>query len=213
MQKLTGVLCCRSYERERLNERALFFRKLFITLGVGQAFVHLYKDYDRIDFIELETSPRQRLLKSATSKLFPSFMLTISTLIGFPFLYVLVPPVRTLGWTQAYAFFKAFYSLPKQTKPGGVAPLMGLLGRFLYQGFLLTWLWQFTNMAFDIYIAQEPLKNGHAITDDSKDPNGTLLKGLKSKKEILKVSLLALRNRKDDNELIICRQTLSWSFY
>jgi nucleoporin NDC1 len=59
---------------------------------------------------------------------------------------------------------------------------------FLVEGTLLVALWQFVNTAFDLYIAQEPLKSNQPITSESKDPNGTLLNGLKSKKEAVKVS-------------------------
>jgi len=44
--------------------------------------------------------------------------------------------------------------------------------------FLLTLLWDFANIAFDAYITQEPLRKGKPITDASKDPNGTLIRGL-----------------------------------
>jgi nucleoporin NDC1 len=59
---------------------------------------------------------------------------------------------------------------------------------FLVEGTLLVVLWEFINKAFDLYIAQEPLKNDQPITSDSKDPNGTLLNGIKSKKDANKVS-------------------------
>jgi len=62
-----------------------------------------------------------------------------------------------------------------------------LVAQFAAEGTLLVLLWEFVNKAFDVYIAQEPLKNNKPITSDSKDPNGTLLNGLKSKKETAKV--------------------------
>jgi len=42
----------------------------------------------------------------------------------------------------------------------------------------LTFLWDFANIAFDAYITQEPLQKDKPITDASKDPNGTLIRGL-----------------------------------
>ncbi|KAI4246463.1 MAG: hypothetical protein LQ352_006385 [Teloschistes flavicans] len=40
------------------------------------------------------------------------------------------------------------------------------------------------------YVAQEPLKRGQPLSEDSKDPNGSLINGLKAKKTAVKVSLL-----------------------
>ncbi|KUJ12091.1 putative acetyl-CoA hydrolase [Mollisia scopiformis] len=43
-------------------------------------------------------------------------------------------------------------------------------------------LWEVGNAAFSVYVAQEPLKNERPITYESRDPNGSLLTGLKGKK-------------------------------
>lgn len=58
---------------------------------------------------------------------------------------------------------------------------------FITEGTLLVVLWEFVNKTFDVYIAQEPLKNDLPITNDSTDPNGSLLNGLKSKKDTVRV--------------------------
>jgi nucleoporin NDC1 len=96
---------------------------------------------------------------------------------------------RHLIWDWYYAFSRYVISLSKASKPTGVAPFMPLVFGFVIEGTLLVVLWQFVNKAFDLYIAQEPLKNDLPITNDSKDPNGTLLNGLKSKKDAVKVRL------------------------
>lgn len=62
-----------------------------------------------------------------------------------------------------------------------------LIFRSLVSGFLLLLLWRVSNLAFDIYAAQEPLKRGQPISQDSKDPNGALINGLQSKKSLVKV--------------------------
>lgn len=58
---------------------------------------------------------------------------------------------------------------------------------FVTEGTLLVVLWEFVNKTFDVYLAQEPLKNDVPITNDSTDPNGSLLNGLKSKKDTVRV--------------------------
>lgn len=58
---------------------------------------------------------------------------------------------------------------------------------------MLTYLWEFANTAMTIYLSKEPIKKDKElklkpITSDSKDPNGSLLSGLRAKKELLRVS-------------------------
>jgi nucleoporin NDC1 len=92
-----------------------------------------------------------------------------------------------LLWDYYYSFGRSFISLAKTAKPTGLAPFAPLVAKFVVEGTLLVLLWEFANKAFDLYIAQEPLKNDKPITDDSKDPNGTLLNGLKAVKRAVKV--------------------------
>lgn len=95
--------------------------------------------------------------------------------------------LRNVIWDSYYSFSRTFISLSKMSRPTGVAPFLPLVWGFVVEGTLLMVLWHFVNQAFDLYIAQEPLKNNQPITNDSKDPNGTLLNGLKSKKDAVKV--------------------------
>jgi nucleoporin NDC1 len=52
----------------------------------------------------------------------------------------------------------------------------------------MIFLWDFSNFVFSLYVAQEPVKKDKPLTGDSPDPNGSLLNGLKSKKELVRVS-------------------------
>lgn len=52
---------------------------------------------------------------------------------------------------------------------------------------MLILMWEFANAAFSTYVSQEPLKNDRPITYESRDPNGSLLTGLKGKKLQTKV--------------------------
>jgi len=83
-----------------------------------------------------------------------------------------------------FLILKWIFSLAKTSRPSSNPALAELWARFVVEGFLLLLLWQFINIAFDAYFAQEPLKKERPITDDSKDPNGSLLNGLKAKKEV-----------------------------
>jgi nucleoporin NDC1 len=95
--------------------------------------------------------------------------------------------MRYVVWNISYGFWRHFISLGKTSKPSGLHGFFWLAGRFLSQGTCLLLLWQFSNAAIHILMAQEPLKNGNPITSESKDPNGSLLNGLKSAKEDNKV--------------------------
>lgn len=53
-------------------------------------------------------------------------------------------------------------------------------------------LWDTCNTAFTLKMGEEPLKNERPLTNDAQDPNGSLLNGLKSKKEIVRVRSLTI---------------------
>ena len=192
----------RAHERLKLNERPFFLRYLFLVLAVAQSAVHLRDDYDSIDVPALKpkkdredagatvpvrtgSKPTQVLYKQlptvfATSGLISAVAFVLGSLFYF------VGP-RHVAWDYYFSFSRYFISLSKVSKPTGVAPFMPLVWGFVVEGTLLVALWQFVNKAFDVYIAQDPLKNDQPITSDSKDPNGTLLNGLKTKKDAVKV--------------------------
>lgn len=177
-------------------------RYLFLVLAVAQSVLHLWDDYDSIDVPALKpkkdgdesatimvsqaaSNPRVVLGKKLPSIFATSGTISAITLVVGSFLYFVGP--RHLVWDYYYSFNRYWISLSKTSKPTGVAPFMPLIWSFLVEGTLLVALWQFVNKAFDLYIAQDPLKNGQPITSDSQDPNGSLLNGLKSKKDAVKV--------------------------
>lgn len=66
---------------------------------------------------------------------------------------------------------------------------------------MLVFLWEFANTAMTIYLSKEPVKRDkehklQPITRDSKDPNGSLLLGLRAKKDLLRVSSQVLQASK-----------------
>ncbi|KAF1946180.1 hypothetical protein EJ02DRAFT_431092 [Clathrospora elynae] len=200
--RLAFIESGRMHERFRLNERPLYLRYLFYSLAMAQSGVHLSRDYDKIDVPatmpkkdredaaaaaptpKQAPEPRQVLMRQFTSMATKSTSLAAAvTAAGFAFYFVVT---RNLIWGYYYAFCRYLWSLSKTSAPTGLAPFLPLCFMFLAEGTLLVLLWEFVNKAFDVYIAQEPLKNHLPITNDSKDPNGTLLNGLKSKKDAVK---------------------------
>lgn len=192
----------RAHERLKLNERPLYLRFQFIALAIAQSVLHLWNDYDTIDVQAMKPradcqdaapgapptrmpNPRRVLARSFRSMLTTSASLTLSVGVAGSVVYFVA--MRQLLWDYYYSFSRYFISLSKTSRPTGLAPAAPLFAMFVVEGTLLMLMWQFVNKAFDLYIAQEPLKHGVPITSDSKDPNGTLLNGLKSKKEAVKV--------------------------
>jgi nucleoporin NDC1 len=193
----------RAHERFKLNERPFFLRILFQVLAAAQTTMHFKEDYDSIRVPAMKPrkdrddaaagvpvrrgpNPRQTLFAKLPSIFLVSGPIAAVSLLVGTLSYFIGP--RHIIWDYYYSFSRYLVSLSKTSKPTGVAPFLPLVFGFLVEGTLLVALWQFVNTAFDLYIAQEPLKNNQPITSESKDPNGTLLNGLKSKKEAVKVS-------------------------
>lgn len=184
----------RTHERIRLNERPMFLRFMFFCLAVAQSTIHLYKDYDRVAFPVLKGQkksndtgdssimPRTQIWAKSKQIVSNSFIIMLFVLFGGSLLYFVF--LRQAIWEWNYRFGRWIFSLAKTSRPSANPALAELWARFVVEGFLLALLWQFTNTAFDAYFAQEPLKKERPITDDSKDPNGSLLNGLKAKKEV-----------------------------
>ncbi|UPX16834.1 uncharacterized protein EKO05_0007217 [Ascochyta rabiei] len=189
----------RAHERLKLNERPLYLRFLFLALAFAQTGVHLWNDYDRIHVPAMQPrtpggqdaaaetpvrrgpKPRMVLLKQLQPMSITSLRLALLVAAVGSVSYFAGP--RYLIWEYYYSFSRYFISLSKTSKPTGLAPFAPLVAKFVTEGTFLVLLWEFVNKAFDLYIAQEPLKNNKPITSDSKDPNGTLLNGLKSNKD------------------------------
>lgn len=178
-----------------------------MLLAIAQSGVHLWRDYDKIDIPAMKPKqeredvaaavptrrspkPRHVLVKGFVAMITRSAILTATVGIGGSLLYFFGP--RTYAWDYYYQFSRNLWSLSKTSKPTGLAPFLPLVAMFAVEGTLLVLLWEFVNKAFDLYIAQEPLKYDKPITNDSNDPNGTLLNGLKSKKDAVKVRILLI---------------------
>ncbi|KAF2280589.1 uncharacterized protein EI97DRAFT_428678 [Westerdykella ornata] len=199
------------YERSRLNERPIFLRFLFWTLAFGQTIRHVWADYDQIRpslgasaQLEPEIQVFQRMVKLAPTA---GITLVWTFFVGM-FVYFL--GFRQLLWEPYYSVMKNFVSVGKTSRPSGLNPLITIVSVFFLQGLLLLLLWEFTNATIDVFMALKPLKKGRPITADSSDPNGSLLNGLKSRKEDNRTSafweLALITERFDDRRKTIYRE-------
>lgn len=106
------------------------------------------------------------------------------TAIVGPFVYMIL--LRSVAWSWTLYFAKIFWNFPRSaaTPPGYLPPLhLSLFYRSALSGALLLILWETSNLLFSTFLSQGPLAKGQPLTNGAKDPNGSLLNGLKAKKE------------------------------
>ncbi|KAI0155700.1 nucleoporin protein Ndc1-Nup [Pestalotiopsis sp. NC0098] len=178
-----------SGDRARLNERTLFYTMTMIFIGVAAGLLHLFLDVDRVVLGTVKETDEKPKQEDAYEKLVsraPHLLIraaSASSIVGV-FSYVfLYAQFRQTAWSWAMSFYRPFYNLPKTNIPPAHAPWsIWMLGRTIWAGTLLFILWNLSNEAFTVNLAKPPVKNGQPITSESKDPNGSLLNGLKNKK-------------------------------
>ncbi|EAW10175.1 nucleoporin NDC1 [Aspergillus clavatus NRRL 1] len=190
----------RPHERATLNERPIYLQSYHLLLAVVQSIVHLYCDYDRVPIptakrvsgaADQKTHPVEPISQRIQTAL-PRMIrdgLTRSALVATvcPVVYTLL--FRRPAWSFTMYFAKLFWNFPRSAAdPPGVIPIfgIGLILRTIISGGLLMLCWQSANLFFSIFISKAPLKLGQPLTAEAKDPNGSLLTGLKAKKETVK---------------------------
>jgi nucleoporin NDC1 len=90
-------------------------------------------------------------------------------------------------WEIHLTLAKPFYDLSRSTaEPTRVPDLISILWNAGVIGMLLGCTWQVSSLLFITYIGQEPVKKDLPLSAASKDPNGTLLSGLKAKRDVVK---------------------------
>ncbi|KAL7623709.1 hypothetical protein AAE478_005261 [Parahypoxylon ruwenzoriense] len=181
-----------SGDRARVNERALFYTVNLVVLGVVQGILHVALDFDRmlLGMVkpkregEANAQPPDSLVRInewAPFLVARAGILSIAiALVNYVLLYHFL---RRSAWGWAMSFFRLFYNLPKSNIPPSQAPWsIWMLGRSIWAGFLLTLLWYSADVIFRLQLGRAPLKNNQPLSSESRDPNGSLLNGLKSKK-------------------------------
>lgn len=188
-------------DRRVLNEKPIYLTSYLLFVALLQTGIHLFYDYDRIDMPTTKTDeaasdqndisitpPYVKLRAKLPGLAISALSRALGMAIISPFIYSLT--IRSFSWSFTRSFAKIFWNLPKSSALPAVRPFhWSVLGRTVLAGFLLIMLWEVGNAAFSAYVAQAPLKNDRPITYESKDPNGSLLTGLKGKKLQTRVSI------------------------
>lgn len=198
-----------------MNERAVYLHSVFFVFAVLQCFVHIYYDYDsvplslarppRLDATTQEppsllTQLRNRLIRElkplkpllhfdsndlVMSILRNVVLRTVCVSLLSPFLYAIF--LRRAAWRWSLALAALVWDLPA-TRLSYIPPYYpSLIFRSLTAGLLLVTLFEASNAVFTAYMAEGPLKKGQPISVESKDPNGSLSTGFRSRKEVVKV--------------------------
>ncbi|KKK21534.1 nuclear envelope protein [Aspergillus rambellii] len=188
------------HERANLNERPIYVYTCHLLLAIAQSVAHLYYDYDRVPIPVAKPTPgatdqRTHPINSVSKRIqaaLPKLMrdgLVRSTSVALfcPVAYTFF--LRRPAWSYTMYFAKLFWDFPRSAAdpPGLIPPINPLLiARTVVSGGFLVLCWQTTNLFFSIFISKEPLKRGQPLTAEAKDPNGSLLNGLKAKKETVR---------------------------
>lgn len=197
---LNWVIQGRSWERQRLNERPIYLRSLYLGLALLQTTLHLGFDYDMIRITvsspysarslneqpRVPANPVEQMKSRVLGLLREIGAISLVSVILGPIFYSLT--VRKTAWQTSLACARFLgWDIPGAAEISYVPPYhYTLIFRSLVSGFCLLLLWQGSNLAFDAYVAQEPLKRGQPLTQESNDPNGSLINGLKSRKQVVK---------------------------
>ncbi|WDK09687.1 nucleoporin protein Ndc1-Nup [Colletotrichum graminicola] len=184
-------------ERARVNERMLCFYCYMGISAVVQAIFHFYHDTDKL-IIDVSRSEGDEAKASGDASLSKVLGEVPAILIQSSVRCLSVAPIaavvhmlllRSFVWGWALFFLRPFYNIPKTNMLPPTQPWdMPLFFRCAVAGFLLNIVWKTANHAFSTFMVKPPLKNGKPLTSESKDPNGSLLNGLKSKKDQIRVS-------------------------
>ncbi|KAK3722739.1 hypothetical protein LTR37_002310 [Vermiconidia calcicola] len=192
-----------------LNENPIFLRAVFFCLAVAQTAVHLGRGEDRMPIPVKDEAPIgvQQQQQAAPSKVPKSLQILQARLpaIGLRTLKLAIPTLaftlpayfivlRPLLWPYFYTIGHFFFQskLAQQSRPTGLTDVPHLVWQCLTSSAILILLWEISNAAFTIHVARPPLSKaedepltGLMITGEKgKDPNGSLISGLKAKKEV-----------------------------
>lgn len=185
-------------DRAKLNEKTIYFTANVVLFGVYQGLLHLFSDTDRLVLGTAKADKSDSGVHSADAQWkriwnrlpgilalsahqsIAGLMLSFAIYIAF---------LRPTLWRVALMFLRPWYNLPRTNL---LPPSWPYTFSALFHSFVACSLFAFfvtsANVAFSMLLSKEPLKNKKPLSSDAKkDPNGSLLNGLKSKKDSIKV--------------------------
>ena len=171
-----------------------------MALAICQTYFHILNDIDRVRLPHLQPVSREMALKPPAAVLpprqrvyerIPTILLSSAKraiILSILNLAIYAMGVRQYAWAWSLSFARLAWNVSRYSEPPTWPPYhYTLLVRSIISAMMLVLLWDLSNAAFDTYLAQQPLKKGKPLTDGSKDPNGRLIDGLNSRKELVRV--------------------------
>ncbi len=196
------------WERPILNENPIFLRSTWFCLAIGQTVLHLSRDEDRLPISEIDGEQKEEAAPSKLPKPLQDLANHLPDILGHT-LRLLIPGlcltlpiyhviIRKTVWPFFFAIASIFYSgLPPDSQPTGTQHHFQLGFQTVISSALLILLWEISSAIFTAFVSQPPLRRDQPLTAEvkdasgnvlsrSKDPNGSLLSGLRSRKEVTK---------------------------
>ena len=110
---------------------------------------------------------------------------TLLSSLAAPFIYTIL--LRQVMWKAHLSLVKPFYNMSRSNaRVTGLPPIFGTLHVTFITGCFLGFTWEMCSLLFRTYLCNEPTKKDVPLSAVSKDPNGTLLNGLKAKRDTVK---------------------------
>lgn len=189
-----------------LNENPVWLRAIWLCLALAQAVIHLLKDYDMLPIpLGSGQAKQQQLQQQAASKVprsLAELQAILPMILGRTARLAVAGPaftipvyflfLRSMMWPSFYRMGHIFFrGLATQSHPTGLDHVVALFWQSLTSSCMLVLLWELSNAVFTIYVTRppvdksesEPLTGLVATVEKSRDPNESLINGLKSKKE------------------------------
>lgn len=199
---------------DRLNERPIYIRAMLLTLALVQSVRYVIGNYSCV-CIPVSPPPstadkdirthrfdtiQAQLHRAALPALTRAALISSAVTLTGPVYYQVL--LRQPSWRVHLALAKLVFNLSRaNARPVGYPPSNPILMFHSFRACLLLMLtWETTSILFSIFLLQEPLKKGQPLSASSKDPNGTLLNGLKAKRDVVKafafweLTLIAQKN-------------------
>ena len=171
-------------------------------LAILQSALHLYYNYDSVTLpvtqFETDASSGQPPKREHPIIQIKALLVNLPKWIGIravimtflgPIFYLIF--IRMAAWCF-FSYMAALLQDVPASQRSYIPPYnYSLVVRSFTSSVCLSTLWDLSNAIFSAYLTQEPMKQDQPLTSSSKDPNASLLNGLKAKREILRVSSIA----------------------
>lgn len=187
-QDLTAIpitTSSRIHQYPPLNDQFVFYWFFSFYASLIYSLQHAVFDKDRLIFTygNFHTHPKNTIAAKLPQVISNTIIFSLFTTITAPLVYLLVRSYII----DVVLFILGFFLPFNQNQPSYNVTL-GLFFKTLFFALVLFASWEMTNMAFNAYLSIGCLHRGHAISELSADPLGTLIEGLKSDKLFTKMT-------------------------